>query len=60
MGDEEQEPAYPDSEDVLQTDDEDLATYLPLLTKQDAPEATRIIESLRTTLSTKRLYKETV
>eukprot|EP00026_Physarum_polycephalum_P003849 Phypoly_transcript_03865.p1 GENE.Phypoly_transcript_03865~~Phypoly_transcript_03865.p1 ORF type:complete len:758 (+),score=108.96 Phypoly_transcript_03865:32-2275(+) len=59
MGDE-QEPAYDDDDQQLQNYDEDLVTYLPFLTKQDVPEAERIIESLRETLSTRRLHKDTL
>jgi hypothetical protein len=59
MGDEEQEPAYDDDEQ-FKNDDEDLAAYLPSLTKQEVPEAERIIETLRETLSTRRLHKDAV
>ena len=59
MGDE-QEPVEYEDDDQFQNDDEDLATYLPSITKQEVPEAERIIESLRQTLSTKRLHKDTV
>jgi hypothetical protein len=57
MGDE-QEPEYDGDEGL--DDNEELSTYLPNLTKQDLPEAERIIETLRETLSTRRLHKDTV